>query len=267
MSDQIEQISDKEFNADSKAVFYQLFNRKLSFVVFTGDESKSNQWLFTNVDYETILAYDSNPDYFYSLVEIKDKNYLDKFYTLFPILKSTACLIHVVDFLSSLSKSTGSEPCRMTRRRNEIILSYSDKDNNIIEKVIGTCLLDIDVDMYYTLWKSGLIQSDHPYTRLYTYTEITEIDGRAILKVKDSDGQDNHVPREVPIVVQFGQMIPHLSMFLKNMAKANQTFTIYAGYDKDSVIVNAYYNTDFLTCVTTQPAQRWFVMKQNSSKI
>lgn len=260
-----EPMSEKEFNTISKAVFYQLFNRKLSFVVFTGDEKKYHQWLFTNVDYKTMLVYDAKPDYFYSLVTIRDKKYLDKFYTLFPILKTTPCLIQVVDFLSSLSKIEDMSTCQMKRVRSDIILSYSDKNNNVVEKPIGTVLEDIDVDMYYTLWETGLIKSNHPYSKIYTYSEINEIDGRAILMVNDSDGCDkDHDPRSTPVVAQFGNMIPHLAMFLKNMSKESQSFTICAGYDKDSVLVNAHYDTDFLSCITTQPAQRWFIHKKKS---
>lgn len=265
MSNDIDQITDKEFNTDSKAVFYQLFNRKLSFVIFSGEEEKQDKWLFTNVDYETMLVYDSKPDYFYSLVTIKDKNYLDKFYKMFPILKTTASLIYVVDFLSTLSKIQDMSTCSVSRRRNDIVLSYADKDNAVIEKVIGIALLDIDVDMYYTLWETGLIKSDHPYSKLYTFSEIQEVEGRTILSVFDSDGTDGRVPRKAPMVAQFGYMIPHLSMFLKNMSKQNKSFTICAGYDKDSVIVNAHYDTDFLSCITTQPAQRWFIINKNKS--
>lgn len=266
MTNPLEPMTDKEFNTDSKAVFYQLFNRKLSFVVFTGNVSNYNNWLFTNVDYETILTYDSNPDYFYSLVIIKNEKYLEKFFSLFPILKTTPCLIRVVDFLSGLSKAPELSVCEIKRKMHDIILSYKDKDDNVIEKTIGCILLDIDVDMYYTLWKSGLITSDHPYSKLYAYSEINEVDNRMILKVMDSDGEDSsHSARSVITVVQQGFMIPYISMFLKSMPKQNQSFTILAGYDKDSVILNASYDTEFLSCITTQPAQRWFVTKQNNS--
>ena len=264
MYDPKEPMSDKEFNTTSKAIFYQLFNRKLSFVVFTGDEKKYHKWLFTNVDYKTMLVYDAKPDYFYSRVKIKDKKYLDKFYTMFPILKTTPCLIQVVDFLSALSKVKDMSTCEIKRKRNDIVLLYLDNEN-MVEKIIGCVLQDIDVDMYYTLWDSGLIKSNHPYSKMYTYSEINEVDGRAILMVNDSDGfAEDHDPRTAPIVAQFGNMIPHLAMFLKNMSKESQSFTICAGYDKDSVLVNAHYDTDFLSCVTTQPAQRWFIHKKKS---
>lgn len=264
MTNTTDTISDKEFNTISKSIFYQLFNRKLSFVVFTGNKSLYNKWMFTNVDYETILVYDSNPDYFYSLVTLKNEKYLDKFYTLFPILKTTPCLIRVVDFLSTLSKAKSLNDCIIRKDRNNIVLSYTDKDNIVIEKIIGCCLLDIDVDMYYTLWKSGLITSEHPYLKSYLFTELQEIGGRSIVQVFDSNGEDNHNPRKVSAVVQLGYMVPNISMFLKNMSEQNQSFTISAGYDKDSIIVNGIYDTDLLSCITTQPAQRWFIMKHNS---
>lgn len=259
----MDDLTAKEFMTISKAIFYQLFNRKLSFVVFSGDESKSNEWLFTNVGYETILMYDSNPDYFYSYVVIKNKAYLDKFYEYFPVLKSTACLIRVVDMLSTLSKLDDISKCSVQRRHNEIVMVYTDNDEEVI-KPIGVHLMDIDVDMYQTLWRSGLITSEHSYSKEYTYMEITEVDGRTILHVSDSDGSDEHLPRRATVVVQYGFMLPSLSMFLKNMSDQNQSFTVCAGYDKDSVIVNARYDTDLLSCITTQPAQRWFVNKSKS---
>ena len=265
MSEEKEPLTDKKFNACSKAVFYQLFNRKLSFIVFTGNEESYNKWLFTNVAYETILMYDSKPDYVYSLVTIKDEDYLERFYTVFPLLKTTACLIYVVDFLSTLSKVPDTSKCTLKQNREDIILEYTSNDE-VVEKIVGRSLLDIDVDMYYTVWKSGLITSNHPYSRLYEFSEIKEVDSRTILRVMDSDGSDQfHPPRNASTVVQFGYMIPYLSMFIKSIPKQSQEFTILAGYDKDSVILNAHYDTDFLSCITTQPAQKWFVAKQNNS--
>lgn len=260
-------IDQKEFLKMMKAIFYQLFNRKLPFVVFERsyptDLSFVPKWLFTNVDYDTILMYDSKPDYFYQEMTLLDDDFQNKFYTLFPLLKSVSCLIRVVDFVSSLSKATDITQCSLNLISNDIVMSYPEKDR-IVDKVIGVHLLDIDVEMYRTIYASGLIQSSFAARKFLTADDLSR--DKFIMEVDDGESVLEHPhPRQARIIVQTGLTVPSLPTFLKNiklegpLAQLSQQCVLESGYDGDSVLVNSKYSNNYFACIGTQPAQRWFV--------
>lgn len=263
-------LNPKEFMKKLKLIFYQLFNRKLPFVVFDcfnqeeGDIFPS--WLFTNIKYETILAYDAKPDYFCADVMILDKEFTQEFYQLFPILKSTPCLIQAVDFISALSKASDITQCSLNLIHDEMILSYPDK-NQIIDKVIGIRLLDIDVEMYKTVYNSGKYPNVLPYTRIFKSNELQA--DKFITEIYDGWTTEDHVPRKVRIIIQVGLTVPSLPLLLKNYKPIDDKESeceIKAGYDGDSVLVNSHYTNSLVCCNITQPAQRWFVRREPSRK-
>ena len=260
-------IDQKEFLKVMKAIFYQLFNRKLPFVVFERsyptDLNFVPKWLFTNVDYDTILMYDSKPDYFYQEMTLLDDDFQDKFYTLFPLFKSVSCLIRVVDFISSLTKATDLTQCSLNLISHEIVLSYPEKDR-IVDKHIGVHLLDIDVEMYRTIYASGLIRSSFAARKFLTAEDLAK--DKFIMEVDDGEAVLEHPhPRQARIIVQTGLTVPSLPTFLKNIklgdtsSQLSQECVLESGYDGDSVLVNSKYSNNYFACIGTQPAQRWFV--------
>ena len=91
-------------------------------------------------------------------------------------------------------------------------------------------------------------------------------DGRVLLDLYDTRQTEENVQKKITAIMQFGYNIPSLNMFLKNLPKQNKSFTIHAGYDKDSVSVYSIYDTDLLTCISSQPSQRWIVKRLNNPK-
>lgn len=265
-------FDQKIFIKKLKAIFYQLFNRKLPFVVFEKDDELEitdplflPEWIFTNVDYETMLAYDSKPDYFYSKVVLLNKEFINEFYQLFPLFKTTSCIVRVVDFLSSLSKADDITQCSLNNVMDDIVLSYPEKGITV-DKVIGTHILDIDVEMYYHIWQSGLITSEWADRKFLTKDDMSN--EKFIIEVNDSEpGVGFRTPRQAKVLVQVGLTVPSLPVLLKNTKvddPSSQQCVLESGYDGDSVLINAKYSFDnLLSCISTQPAQRWFVRQQH----
>ena len=259
-------MDQKEFLKKMKLIFYQLFNRKLPFVIFEKMDPSIDEsfiipeWYFTNVDYETILMYDAKPDYFYGKVQIFDTEFANTFYTLFPLLKNESCFIRVVDFVSALSKDEDITQCTLTSSMSNIVLTYHDK-GNLVSKYVGVKLLDVDVEMYKKVWWSGVIRSDFPYRKFMGVEDLKE--DKFILPIEDGEKTPKHIPRQTKMIVQVGLTVPSLPIFLKNTKLTDdisQHCVIEAGYDGDSVITETKYVADrLLACIITQPSQRWFV--------
>ena len=259
-------LEPKDFMKKAKLIFYQLFNRKLPFVVFdaTSFDRVVPTWLFTNIDYETILMYDSKPDYFCSSVMILDKEFAATFYELFPLLRQVPCIVRVVDFLSALSKATNLTQCSLNLVMNDIVLTYIERDHTV-DKVIGTKLLDIDVEMYKKVYESGIIPHVLPGERVFKAEDLQE--DKFITTVDDGAAAEGHVPRQVRVIIQVGLTVPCLPLIVKNDKETDpkdQSCTLRTGYDGDSVLSESHYISPLVCCHTTQPAQRWFVKRINS---
>lgn len=264
-------LNQKDFLKLLKAIFYQLFNRKLPFVVFEREDPNAlnfmPHWLFTNVDYETMLMYDAKADYFYHELRFFGDDFTGQFYQLFPLLRSTSCLIRVVDFLSSLSKADDIEQCSLNKINSNIVLSYPEKGITV-DKLVGVALLDIDVEMYRKLFESGLIQSPFAARKFLEPEDLAN--DKFIMEVDDGESVLEHLhPRQARIIVQVGLTVPSLPTFLKNVKLDDplpQHCVLESGYDGDSVLVNSKYSNNIFSCIGTQPAQRWFVHRNLTEK-
>lgn len=260
-------FDQKEYLKKMKLIFYQLFNRKLPFVVFDRfipEEDPFPAWLFTNISYESILMYDAKPDYFCANVLMNDKEFYTTFYQLFPLLQNTPCVIRIVDFLSALSKADDITRCSINRIMDEVVLTYMEKDQTV-DKTIGTCLLEIDVEMYKKIYTSGIIPSVLPARREFRAEDLKE--DKFIIEMDDGDETPEHIPRKARIIIQVGLTIPSIPMFVKNYKENDPDANVcelVTGYDGDSVLANARYHNNLLSCTITQPAQRWFVRRNST---
>ena len=252
----------KEFDKILRAIAYQLFNRKLPFIVFSGNASTLDEWLFTNVKYETLLVYDSKPEYYYQNVSIKNTEFLTQFYQYFTILLTTPCIVRVVDFLSALSKIDDLKVCGMRIDDSDIVVTVP-TPTGPIEKSIGEVITKIDAESYKAYWKSGLVTSPHPYRHQLCYSDLnTSTDGAFGIEVPDSDQDPNHTPRTTLILLHSGLSYPTLDMFNKATKLTGTDFTLVSGYDGDTVLINITYDCELLSSVGTQPSQRWFVYRR-----
>jgi len=263
-------MDDKQFFNTLKAIMYQLYSRKLMFIVFTGDPNKRADWLFSNVDRDTMLVYDESSEYHFSKVTIKDNDFLDMFYKKFPILLNNPAIIRVVDFCSPLSKAEALSDCELSNSADSLAMTFSMKNKTNPELVLkdtkdcGFILQDIEVDMYYTVWKSGLVKSENPFHLPLSVTDITDdkgalLENRVIVVQDIANPTDNFKAQHAMVIMQPGYTVPTLPAFVKSVKNQSSEFELIAGYDTNSVIVNCSYDTTLLSCIGTHPAQRWFV--------
>jgi len=239
------------------------------YVVFTGDPNKDNQWLFTNVDIETMRVYNDSPSYHFAVVTIKNRDFVNEFFKRFPLFKTTGSIVRVVDFLSSLAKATSDlKACEVTGAFDLLTVTYPEKNKmceDLVEKQskeIGNVIQDIEVEMYYTVWKSGLVKSENPYTKVLDDPQIFQ-DEKTLMVVQDrSVGTEKAPIQYALIIVQPGFLIPTVVAFGKAIKNQSKTVTLTAGYDLNTVIVSVTYDTPLLTATITQPSQRWFVKKR-----
>ena len=261
-------MDDKEFFNTLKAIFYQLFSRKLMFVVFTGDPNKEDQWLLTNVDIETMRVYDESPAYHFAVLNIKDKDFLHEFFKRFPVFKTISCIVRVVDFCASLAKADVLSDCTVDGNYDILTVTYPEKNKlceELVEKQtkeIGYVIPDIEVEMYYNTWKSGLVTSEDPYSKVLDEEQIFQ-DDKTIMLVQNKKVGDEKSPIKYALVIlQTGFLVPTLIPFCKAIKGQTKSITLQVGYDLNTVMLTTIYDTPLLKAVITQPSQRWFV-KEN----
>ena len=251
----------KEFEKLLKAICYQLFNRKLMFLILKGDPLLKHHWLFTNVDYNTMLIYDNKPEYYYQQVEIQHNEFVAEFYRLFPALLNTPCILRVVDFVSTLSKISDLSTCSIIAYESQVMLNYPTPDGSV-EKPIGIVMSDLDVETYYRFWSAGICKSDHTAKQTLNYPDLKEdTDGATGVWVADCQDDPNRQPRKALAVLHKGLLVPSLDQFTKAIKDAPTTFIVKSGYDGDSILINTEYLCSLLCTYGTQHAQRWFVQR------
>ena len=254
---------NKKFVTLLKAIFYQLFSRKMQFVVFNGDPSKSQTLMFSNVPLETMLVYDDSPEYCFHEVMIRDLDFVADFYKRFPILKNHPCFIRVVDFLSTFTKNKDIDKSVMAIDDEDITLSYDTVDSTTKEETttvnsIGSIITPVEADMYTNVYRSGKIVSDDPYSIKINKSEVGDDESKVML-VNDIAHPTDKFPSQCALVIlQPGFNVPTLNSFCKAV-KESEEFELLAGYDKNCIILNCVYDTTLLKSYGTHPAQRWFV--------
>lgn len=255
--------SDKEFLAIGKAIFYQLFSRKMPYVVIQHDSVYNDTFMFSNVDNETMLIYDENPKYCFHKVVVHDKKFLEDFYERFSILSTYTCYIRVVDFFATLAKNKDLNDAKL-EVENEIIYmthvetsKFSDAKETF-KSPVGILLSEIEADMYFHIWQSGIVKSDDPYMFMLDKDEYTDDESKYIV-LQDIAHPTEKIPAQHAVVIlNPGFNIPTVHSFIKSMKNQNPYVRLVCGYDVNCIVQNYEYETPLLTSYGTHPAQRWF---------
>ena len=250
--------NDKDFVNILKAVWYNLFSRKLPFITMLGDPNLSDVFMFSNVDVDTMLIYDDSAKYGFARVVMKNKKFLEDFYTRFGVIKTIPCVINVVDFIATLTKNKDINEVGIKMEDSYIYMSYT--DNNItIWKKVADIVPRIVADMYFTIWKSGLVTSEDPYITVFTDKDFDDKDYKVITVRDINQEKPNLKSQNALAILQPGLNIITLNSYLKAIKGEVKEVTLICGYDKNSIVMNYKYDGNAVYVLGTHPSQRWFV--------
>ena len=255
--------TDKEFLTIGKAIFYQLFSRKMPYVIIRHDSVYNDTFIFSNVDDKTMLLYDENPEYCFHKVVVHDKKFLEDFYARFPDLAVKTCYIRVVDFFATLSKSKDLNDAKLELDNETILMTYAETSKltdakEIFKAPVGILLSELEADMYYQIWQSGIIRSDDPYIYSLDKDDFTDEESKYLLLQDIGHPTEQMKAQHAMVILNPGLNIPTLHSFMKAMKNQCPYVRILTGYDVNCLVQNYEYETPLLTSYGTHPAQRWF---------
>ena len=245
-------------------IFCRFFDRKMTYFVRDSREER-NTFLFTNVPFETILLYDDAPHYSYHKVVVHDEEFLDDFYTIFPLLKDTDCIIDIAEFTVGLTdkmvpdlsnESPDPEKPIMHPELETAVLSKEGESVRLyvgetVSRTIGTLLIAQDVSAYWGYFKLGQLSDPNPFICPTNGLDMSEKYTIWTVPVGEN--------RETKIILYPGYNIPSVAKY-QMASKDTGTISIRLGREGLSYLVSYDYHGALLDATGTQPGQRWYML-------
>lgn len=234
-----------------KLIFSSLFSRKMPYIVF-GHTDEDDTLLFTNIDLESALVSKFEADQYIHKTILKDKELLNWFYEIFPVLKKEKCILNVKTVLAVLNKQKNDlSNITLTEKENVLLLN-----DGICDTECGTIIDDIIVDMYIDIFKGifpnkeWLLNKEMEGDVLSDKFSMTEV-------VVDDSNDAYNTTLNYKVTVSPGNNIVATKEFSKK-AKTPCCVKLLIQQHNKAIRVKYVYNSDLVYVESVCPMMLWF---------
>ena len=158
--DQVLTFDTKYFINNLKLLFSSLFARQMTQIVIGCPVygERDDVFIFTNVPYDDIEIYESDPEKYFHEVTVKDRQLLDQLYLLFPVLKECTLLFDSRLFMSGFNKSTKNIlDAKLYLSGQGLVFECGE-----ISVTCGRLLSAFMADQYHKIFQTGLPPEEDP---------------------------------------------------------------------------------------------------------
>lgn len=244
----------KYFKERIKLIFSSLFARNMSHAVFGIPELKDNQILFTNVSPDKIEIYESEPNYFFHLVTLKEDRFCNLLFNLYPVLKTHIVILNVREFMSCINKSINKlEQSKITLSGQDFIFSCEE-----LSTVCGLLTSEYIADHYYQIYQGGIPEGDEPY---HTNLTVDQIDPKAItyLDICDKDtGSLQKIMKSRCMLLQGKNLFSTKEYLVKSKELDNYKITLTAAGQSRALRVMVTLDCPSVSVISVQPGIRYY---------
>lgn len=243
----------KYFKDQLKLIFSSLFARNMSYAVFGIPDLPDNQILFTNVDPDQIAIYESDPNYFFHLVTLKDERFCKLLFEQYPVLLSHVVLLNVRAFMTCINKNI--------KEINESKISLSGQEFQFsccnFSMPCGLLTSEFTANHYYTIYKEGIPEGEDLYKMELS---IDQVDPKAISYIEVYNHNTDSLQQllKTRCMMLQGKNLFSTKEYLVKAKEENYKITLTAGGTSKALKVMIEMECPSLSVVSVQPGIRYY---------
>ena len=252
----------KLFLQKLKLYFSTLFARSMTKAIFGAPDLKDNEILFTNIDLIEAELYTPDPEYFIHRVTLKDDDFVEDLFEVFPLLKNGIVLLYTDKFFSAINKNTG-DLCdiKLVNKESKVLLSAK-LDEATVETECGEIISSYQATRYLDIMQSGSInKSTSVSTKLNNRISLEDK-----LTILDLGKLFNDLDGDYTCALLNNQSTISVKEFIKKANVTNYTHSVMSVREGDAARLNVWFSCPLVDVVSVQPAVVWFP-KQTKSPI
>ena len=244
----------KYFKDRIKLIFSSLFARNMSYAIFGIPGLQDNQILFTNVSPDQIEIYESEPNYFFHLVTLKEDHFCRLLFELYPVLKTHVVILYTREFMSCVNKSLKDlEQSKITLSGQDFIFSC-----NAFSNTCGLLTSEYTADHYYRIYQSGIPDGEEPYKTSLT---VDQVDAKTItyIDICDRDTGSLHpIKKSRCMLLQGKNLFSTKEYLVKSKELDNYKITLTAAGQSRALKVMITMECPSVSVISVQPGMRYY---------
>ena len=244
----------KYFKDRIKLIFSSLFARNMSYAIFGIPGLQDNQILFTNVSPDQIEIYESEPNYFFHLVTLKEDRFCRLLFELYPVLKTHVVILYTREFMSCVNKSLKDlEQSKITLSGQDFIFSCNEFSN-----ACGLLTSEYTADHYYRIYQSGIPDGEEPYKTSLT---VDQVDAKTItyIDICDRDTGSLHpIKKSRCMLLQGKNLFSTKEYLVKSKELDNYKITLTAAGQSRALRVMITMECPSVSVISVQPGMRYY---------
>lgn len=258
------QIDSKTFLAELKFNFATLFARTMTEVIIGADLMDDRVFYFTNLKPVEVEFYSPDPSQFIHRVTFKDNEFIQAFYTQFPVLHQVIAWLRMDLFMTGVNQhAKGLDELELKRVGDRLILYYvvelpHPKNTSPVyaaKQIECGCLLSMyQLDRYNDVYSIGYIEP----TTAIRQDLVNRIGTKEQTTILDLGQPFSDDPRGLKCLIHHNKSTVSVAEVINKIKLTGYTHEILLQKQRSVVKINIHFSMEKVDVVSTQPFLLWY---------